>query len=118
MPPPPEGRNAVGAVGIVEVRKELKAEHLCRADGHVRIAAEVKIEHQRIKKRSQPRAADRKRLRPHRLQGIERRPQQTRKQNLLGKADSKQPHAAADALPDELVRLKLRLHLGILHDRA
>ena len=89
MPASPEFRNTGGNIGIIKVLIKIKSQHFSQTDGHIRIAAEVKIEHQRIQKRSQPRAADRKLLHPHRLQGIERRPQQPRKQDLLGKANDK-----------------------------
>ena len=117
MPAPPEGGHAVRAVGVIEVRKEFKAEHLRRADGHVGIAAKVKIEHQRVQKRAQPRTADGERLRPQRLQRVKRRAEQPGENDLLRQPDDEQPHPAADALAHEFMRLQLRLHVGVLHDR-
>ena len=54
MPAPPEVRNAVGHIGIVEVLSKVEAEHAAQADGHVRIAGEIEIDLQGIGHGSQP----------------------------------------------------------------
>ena len=54
MPPPPEIRNAFGAIGIIEIGLEIEAQHFPKADGHIRITAEIKINLKGIGKNSQP----------------------------------------------------------------
>ena len=59
VPPPPEIRNALRAVGVVEVFKEVKAEQLPEADRHIRIAGKVEIDLKREGKDPEPRGDDR-----------------------------------------------------------
>lgn len=54
MPAPPEIRDRARDVGVIEVLKEIKAEHFAKTDRHVRIAAEVKIDLEGIAQDAQP----------------------------------------------------------------
>ena len=44
VPAPPEISDGAGNVRVIEVLKEIKAEHLAKTDCHIGIAAEVKID--------------------------------------------------------------------------
>ena len=54
MPPPPEIRNAFRTVGIVKIGPEFKAQHFPKADGHIGIAAEIKINLKSIGQHAKP----------------------------------------------------------------
>ena len=75
MPPPPELRHGGGGIGVVEVFREVKAQHLPHADGHVGIAGEVEVDLKAEGRDAQP-AAD-GRQRPGRLRRQLRVPQCT-----------------------------------------
>ena len=55
VPPPPELRHGGGGIGVVEVFREVKAQHLPHADGHVGIAGEVEIDLERVRDGADPR---------------------------------------------------------------
>ena len=44
MPPPPEFRDAFGQIGVVEIFREMEAEHPPQADGHVGIPGKIEID--------------------------------------------------------------------------
>ena len=44
MPSSPEFRDGFGAIGIVKILFNFKAEHFCNANCHVRIAAEIHVD--------------------------------------------------------------------------
>ena len=73
MPPPPELRHGGGGIGVVEVFRKVKAQHLPHADGHVGIAGEVEVDLEAEGRDAQP-AAD-GRQRPGRLRCQLRVPQ-------------------------------------------
>lgn len=54
MPPSPEYRNRSGYIRIVEIFFKVESEHLSQSNCHIRIAAEVKINLQRIGDGCQP----------------------------------------------------------------
>lgn len=56
MPPAPEVGHRYRGIGVIEILLVFKPHHESHADGHVRIAGEVKINLQRIRQHSDPRA--------------------------------------------------------------
>ena len=54
MPAPPELRNALGDIRVIEVLKEFKAYHTPEAYGHVGVSGEVKVNLQRECKGAYP----------------------------------------------------------------
>ena len=55
VPPPPELSDGTGLIGIVEVLQEVEPEEMPQADGHVRVAGEVKIDLERVRDGADPR---------------------------------------------------------------
>ena len=56
MPAPPEFRDALRDVRIIEVLQKLKAEHPPETDGHIRVAGKIKVELERKGERAEPRS--------------------------------------------------------------
>lgn len=54
MPAPPEVRDGIGQIGVVEVFRQREAEHPAKAEGHVGVAREVEENLQRIANRAEP----------------------------------------------------------------
>ena len=54
MPPPPEILDAQRGVGIIEIFLEGEAEHPPQPDGHIAVAAEIKVNLQQIAQRAHP----------------------------------------------------------------
>ena len=61
VPPPPEFRHRGGGIGIVEVFREVKAQHLPHADGHVGVAGKVEVDLEAEGRDAQPAAENRQR---------------------------------------------------------
>ena len=114
VPAPPELRDAAGQVGVVEVLQEREPQHAAHADGHVRIAAEVEVDLQRVGRRAQPGRQDR--AGGGCLDGLVQQAQVVGQQHLLGKAQDHplQPLAALGQRRGAL--FQLCLDVGVLHD--
>ena len=62
VPAPPELRHAQRQIRAAEVLRDVEAQHPADADGHERVAPEVKIELERIRERGHPRKRRREAL--------------------------------------------------------
>ena len=59
VPPPPELRDGGGSIGIVKVLREVEAQHLTHADGHIGIAGKIKVDLEAVGRDAQPAAEGR-----------------------------------------------------------
>ena len=54
MPTPPEIRNGIRHIGIIEILTEGEAHHFAQADGHIRVAGEIEIDLEGVHNDAQP----------------------------------------------------------------
>ena len=87
MPPPPELGGGFGDIGIVEVLRQAEAEHPAQADGHVRVAGEVKIQLECVGDGAQPGQAHRQPV-PGGKGAIGDLPKGVRQQDLFRQAET------------------------------
>ncbi len=92
VPPAPELGDGGGDVGVLEVLRRVKAQHLSQADGHVAVPGEVEVDLNGVGGGPQPgQAAVQPRSQGE--GGIRQRGGQTRDQGLFGKAHGEPPQA-------------------------
>ena len=118
MPPPPELCHGGGGIGIVEVFREVKAQHLPHANGHVGIAGEVEVDLKTEGRDAQP-AAD-GRQRPGGLRRQLRVPQCTDavgQQHFFPKAHGEPPCPGGERRRRVRPVDQLRRHVLIADDR-
>ena len=117
MPAPPEIGDAAAQIRIAEILREAEAQHPAEADGHVGIAAEVKIELQRVPDQPQPRGQHRQRSK------IAPDPRDQPRQRVGQQRLFRQPDGEAEATIRHVLYAgralrQCRLQLMIRHDRA
>ena len=115
MPAPPEFRDALRDVRIIEVLQKLKAEHPPETDGHIRVAGKIKVELERKGERAEPRSG-KAQLRSSGID-IPERADVVGEQYLLPKTNGKPLHAGGKLFGAETPRAKLGGHVLIPDDR-
>ena len=129
VPAPPEFRDGARDIGVVEVLREIKAQHLAHADGHHGIAGKVEIQLQGIGDDAQPdqrrggiaqthigdggAVLDADDVGPERAHGI-------RQQDFLRQTEGEQGHALLD-LPEAVamfVDMQLSRDIAVFDDGA
>ena len=99
MPPPPEFRNGLRTVRRIEVLREHESEHQAEADRHVRVAAEVEIDLERVGDRTVPGVKTAQVARVER--GVRDLAARIRQQDLLRHAEHEERRAAREFLPGQ-----------------
>ena len=115
MPAPPEFRDALRDVRIIEVLQKLKAEHPPETDGHIRVAGKIKVELERKGERAEPRSG-KAQLRSSGID-IPERADVVGEQYLLPETNGKPLHAGGKLFGAETPRAKLGGHVLIPDDR-
>ena len=115
MPAPPEFRDALRDVRIIEVLQKLKAEHPPETDGHIRVAGKIKVELERKGERAEPRSG-KAQLRSGGID-IPERADVVGEQYLFPETDGKPLHAGGKLFGTETPRAKLGGHVLIPDDR-
>ena len=115
MPPPPEIRDAVRAVGIAEVLRKLDAEQQPEADGHVAVAGKIEIELQTVADRARPRA---QRVEAFlRVDRVNKLGSSRGQQHLFCQPADEAAAAVKRAVPCDAPRVQQRLNLRKPHQR-
>ena len=117
MPAPPELRDGGGHIGQVEVLRIAETEDPADADGHIRIAGEVKIDLEEEQEGRQPRTEEGQPRRVGSEVGNDLA-RVIRQQHLLGKTGGKAQDAVEDHPRIRAALRQLRSDLLIAHDRA
>ena len=117
MPSAPKLADAAGNIGIIEVLFIGKSHHAAETDRHIRIGGKIEIDLEHIHGRGKPGARNRKLSAP-RQQFLDHLAAEVCKQHLLAQADGKPAHAVRKIRHADAAIGKLRLDIGILHDRA
>ena len=102
---------------MVEVGLKVEAEQLRHADGHVGIAAEIKVELERIEDRAEPCGATGKRTGRKRGNALECGAEIVGQQDLFCKAEDKHRDGVGDLVQRHWMLLQLRRDVRILDDR-
>ena len=118
VPAPPELRNTLRNIRIIEILQKMEAEHFSKADRHIRIGRKVKIKLKRIGCQSHPCGQHRKLCAGHRPNGIPERTRIVRQQHFFTKADHKAVNALCELLRCLLPRAQLLIDRLVLHDRT
>ena len=116
MPPAPEIRNAGCLVGVVKVFREVEAQHLAQADGHIGVAGEIEINLEGVCQNADPGSAGGK---LSQVVGFDFRPEHTDavgQDHLLGKAADKGAHTLSDGGQIDAALVQLPLHIRIPDD--
>ena len=99
MPPPPEFRDRLRTVRRIEVLCEHESEHQTEADRHVRVAAEVEVDLERIRDRAVPGVETAQVTSVER--GVHDLAAGIRQQDLLRHAEHEERRAARELLPGQ-----------------
>ena len=118
VPPAPELRHAQREVRTAEVLRQVEAEHPADADGHERIAPEVKIELERVRERGHPRQRRREALKTDRGHIAPEAAELVGEQDLERHAEHEQLQPVHRLPQRHIARAELRLQLRIARDRA
>ena len=118
MPAPPELPDAAGDEGVVEVFLEIKAENTAQADGHVAVAAEIKVNLQRVAHCAQPGAAGGELSGGEGKDCVRQEAHLICDQHLFGKAEEKAADAPGDPVGTELPLRQLPGDIPVAHDGA
>ena len=89
MPPPPELRDGLREIRVVEILQEVKAEHPPQADGHIRVARKVEVDLPRIGRRPQPGQRGGQELRPGGIDLVGQQAELVGQQHFLAQAEEK-----------------------------
>ena len=116
MPAPPEFGNAFGNIGIVEVFKELKAQHTSQSDGHIGITREIEVDLEGIQDHNQP-GAQNGLLKCERLMiVVEEDVHRVGQQNLFGQSRAEALHARGEFIHRFLSVGELLVHVAVADD--
>ena len=118
VPPAPELRHAQREIRAAEVLRQVEAEHPADADGHERVAPEVKIELERIRKRGHPRQRRREALKADRGHIAPEAAELVGEQDLERHAEHEQLQPVNRLPQRNIARAELRLQLRVARDRA
>ena len=118
VPPAPELRHAQREIRAAEVLRQVEAEHPADADGHERVAPEVKIELERIRKRGHPRQRRREALKADRGHIAPEAAELVGEQDLERHAEHEQLQPVNRLPQRHIARAELRLQLRVARDRA
>ena len=118
VPAAPELRHAQRQIRAAEVLRDVEAQHPADADGHERVAPEVKIELERIRERGHPRKRRREALKADGGHISPEAAELVGKQNLERHAEHEQLEPVDRLTQRHIARAKLRLQLRIARDRA
>ena len=116
MPPPPELADRLGQIGVVEVFREVEAEHLAQPDGHIGIAGKVVVDLQGVVQCTQPsqRGADQSRFQRKDLIGPGGEP--VGQNHLFAQPVQKPLDAVGKPGQGNRPAGQLVFHLGVQHD--
>ena len=116
MPAPPEVRDAVGDVRIVEVLLIPEAEDAAEADGHVGVGGEVEVDLQRVTQDAEP-CAEQRQVREVPVEERARHfPGDIRKDRLLEEAREKAQNTFPNIFSVQCPVPDLRFDVHILDD--
>ena len=115
MPAAPEFTQAVGGIGVAEVLRQRKAEHLSQAHRHIAIAAEIVVDLQGVAQRAEPGQAHIPC--PAGKDGVGNGADGVSQQQLLSKAPHEAEGPGFDLLRAAGTLIKLRGDFMVLHNR-
>ena len=118
VPAPPELRHAQRQIRAAEVLRDVEAQHPADADGHERVAPEVKIELERIRDRGHPRKRRREALEADRGHIAPEAAELVCQQHLERHAEQKQLEPVDRLTQRHIAHAEFRLQLRIARDRA
>ena len=114
MPPSPEFRDGFGAVGVAKVLREGEAQDFSKADGHVAVPGEVKIDVQGEGQGVDP-------VKKHALalagpEGPDERTELVGQQDFFAQADQKTGKAFGKIVPTGIPAVQLGGNVGVTDD--
>src|SRR5699024_10340797 len=118
MPSPPEFRDTLRYVWIIEILFKLKPKHLPQTHSHIRISAEIKINLERIRKNSNPCREHRQTAGRHTGYAVKHRAPWVGDDQLLSKADDNEHRPLPEPSDSDLSVPELGFNIHIADDRA